>query len=41
MTNKSRSDFAYSLFDVDSKVDASVVGKLSEVEGVIRVRIVK
>lgn len=41
MTNKSRNDFAYSLFDVDVKVDASVVEKLAAVDGVIRVRIVK
>lgn len=41
MTNKSRSDYAYSLFDIDNKADAEVVEKLSAVEGVIKVRVVK
>lgn len=41
MTNKSRNDYAYSLFDIDVNIDASVVEKLSAVDGVIRVRVVK
>ena len=41
MTNKSRGEYAYALLDVDSPVAADVVEKLTAVDGVIRVRIVK
>lgn len=41
MTNKSRGDYACALIDVDAVVSADVVEKLSEVEGVLRVRIIK
>lgn len=41
MTNKSRNDYAYSLFDIDNKPNAEVVEKLSAVDGVIKVRVVK
>lgn len=41
MTNKSRGDYAYSLIDVDSPVTKEVVDKLSAIDDVIRVRIVK
>lgn len=41
MMNKSRNDFAYSLLDIDKVADSSVVDKISAVDGVIRVRIVK
>ena len=41
MTNKSRNDYAYSLFDIDNKADDAVVEKLAAVDGVIKVRVVK
>lgn len=41
MTNKSRNDYAYSLFDIDNSADEAVVEKLSAVDGVIKVRVVK
>lgn len=41
MMNKSRNDFAYSLFDLDSAVTSDVVAKIEAVEGVIRVRVIK
>ena len=41
MLNKSRNDYAYSLFDLDDAVNADVTKKLEEVEGVIKVRVVK
>ncbi len=41
MTNKSRGEYAYSLMDLDSPVTADVVEKLSAIEGVLKVRVVK
>ena len=41
MANKSRGEYAYSLFDVDKAVDDNVVEKLATAEGIIKVRIVK
>lgn len=41
MLNKSRNDYAYSLFDLDDAVNADVIKKLEEVEGIIKVRVVK
>lgn len=41
MTNKAKGDYSYSLLDVDSPVTEEVVAKISAVEGVLRVRVVK
>ena len=41
MANKSRGEYAYSLFDVDKAVDDNVVEKLATAEGIIKVRIDK
>ena len=41
MANKSRGEYAYSLFDVDKAVDDNVVEKLATAEGIIKVRMVK
>ena len=41
MANKSRGEYAYSLFDVDKAVDDNVVEKLATAEGIIKVRLVK
>ncbi len=39
MTNKSRGDYAYSMFDVNSKVDDRLIQDLQALDGVIRVRV--
>ncbi len=41
MTNKSRGDFAYTLIDLEDNVTEEIVNKLSAVDGVIRVRVVR
>jgi D-3-phosphoglycerate dehydrogenase len=41
MSNKSRGDIAYTMLDLDSRPDDSVIERLSKVEGVFRVRAVK
>ena len=41
MANKSKKEVAYTLIDFDSPVDKALVRKLSEVNGVYRVRIIK
>lgn len=41
LTNKGKGDYAYSLIDVDSVVADDVVGKISGLDGVLRVRVVK
>ncbi|MBR4026267.1 MAG: phosphoglycerate dehydrogenase [Lachnospiraceae bacterium] len=41
MTNKAKGDYAYSLIDVDSPVTDEVVEKLRNIEGVLRVRMIK
>ena len=41
MVNKSRGDYAYSIFDVCSEVKDSVVKDLAAIDGVIRVRVNK
>ena len=41
MANKSRGEYAYSLLDTATPVSDDVVGKLSAIEGVIKVRVIK
>ena len=41
MANKSRGDYAYSLLDTATPVSDDVVGRLSAIEGVIKVRVIK
>ena len=41
LTNKGKGDYAYSLLDLDSAIDASTVEKLSVIDGVLRVRVIK
>ncbi len=41
MTNKSRGDYAYSMFDVNSGVDEAALQQLRDLPGVIRVRFLK
>ena len=41
MANKSKGDLAYTLMDLDSEVDDTVLAKLSAIDGVLRVRKIK
>ena len=41
MTNKSRGEYAYSLFDLDSAVTDDVVKALNAVDDVLRVRVIQ
>ena len=41
MTNKSRKEYAYTVMDVDKKVDDTVVEKLKAIDGVLKVRVIK
>ena len=41
MTNKSRGDYAYTLLDLGSKLTDKVVDEIKNVDGVIKVRVVK
>lgn len=41
MSNTSKGDFAYTLFDLDSRVPAEVVDQLKSIDGVVKVRVVK
>ncbi len=41
MTNKSKGDYAYSMFDIDVPMSEEAVEKMKEMNGVIKVRIVK
>lgn len=40
MTNKSKDQYAYTLMDLESVPDAETIQKLSEIEGIIRVRVI-
>lgn len=39
MTNKSRGNYAYSVFDVNSEVDDQAVQELKDIDGMVRVRV--
>lgn len=41
MTNKSRGGYAYSMVDLDEDIDDATIEKLKEIEGVIRVRVIR
>ena len=41
LNNKSKGEYAYTMFDVDSPVTDEIVGKLNAIDGVLRVRVVK
>jgi D-3-phosphoglycerate dehydrogenase len=41
MVNKSRGNYAYTVIDVDTSVNGEIVTKLSAIEGVLKVRVVK
>jgi len=41
LANKSRKDYAYTMLDVDGKVNDAVLEKLNAIEGVIRIRVMQ
>ena len=41
MVNKSRGDYAYTVLDVETTINDEVAVKLSAIDGVLKVRIVK
>lgn len=41
MTNKSRGEYSYCVFDIDSESTQEIADKLSAIDGVLRVRIIK
>ena len=41
MVNKSRGDYAYSVFDITSEATAEVVENLAKIDGALKVRVVK
>ena len=41
MSNKSKGEYAYTMFDLDDAVAPEVVKKISAVPGVIKVRVIK
>ena len=41
MTNKSKDDYAYTLLDIDAPVTDDVIAKLGEIDGVLKVRVIK
>jgi D-3-phosphoglycerate dehydrogenase len=41
MVSKSRGDWAYTIFDISEKADASIIDAVKGIDGVVKVRIVK
>jgi D-3-phosphoglycerate dehydrogenase len=41
LSDKGKGDYAYAIIDVDSPVTDEVVAKLSAIDGVLRVRVIK
>lgn len=41
LANKSKGDYAYSLFDIDSEATEDLKKRLTEIDGVLRVRVIK
>ncbi|MDD7402333.1 MAG: phosphoglycerate dehydrogenase [Butyribacter sp.] len=41
MTNKSRGDYSYCVFDIDSESSEELADKIREIDGVLKVRIIK
>lgn len=41
MTNKSKGDYAYTVIDVETPLNEDIAGRLREIQGVLKVRIVK
>ena len=41
MMNKSKGDYAYSMFDLEDELSNEIVEELKAIDGVLRVRVVK
>lgn len=41
MSNKTKGDYAYALFDIDAAVDEQVVEDIRKIDGVLKVRVIK
>lgn len=41
MVNKSKGEFAYTMLDIETKADDAIIEKLKNIDGVVRVRVVK
>jgi D-3-phosphoglycerate dehydrogenase len=41
MVNKSRGDYAYTVLDVESTDNTEVAAKLTNIDGVLKVRVIK
>ncbi|RRD96488.1 3-phosphoglycerate dehydrogenase [Clostridiales bacterium COT073_COT-073] len=41
MVNKSRKEYAYSMFDMDNEISEELMAELKKVEGILRVRIIR
>ena len=41
MTNKSKGNYGYTMMDLDSKIDSDTVAKIKDINGVIKVRVIK
>ncbi len=41
MSNKTKGDYAYAIFDVDSAITEESVQHIIDIEGVLKVRVVK
>lgn len=41
LVNKSRGDYAYTIIDVDTRVNGDVISKLNDIDGVLKVRVIK
>lgn len=41
MVNKSRGEYAYSLFDLEQEIDSSVLEQIRQIQGVLKVRVIK
>jgi D-3-phosphoglycerate dehydrogenase len=40
MVNKSRGEIAYNIIDIEGDIDEAVIGKVANVDGVMRVRLI-
>lgn len=40
MLNKSRGDYAYTMLDIDGKLDDALIQKINNIDGIIRVRVI-
>jgi D-3-phosphoglycerate dehydrogenase len=41
LTNQSRGDYSYCIFDIDAESNDALAQKLSEIDGVLKVRVIR